>query len=105
MVVYQRARARWTSASSGAWPLGGVPDGDQAQAGQFEGHGAFHRTTEAIAGLAHTEDLAGVGECLWRWFMQHRGGHCCIERDHVILTGSLPARGASSVLPTRPQPG
>jgi hypothetical protein len=42
----------------------GVAEGDQAQAGHFEGHGAFHGAAEAIAGFADSEDLSGVGECL-----------------------------------------
>jgi hypothetical protein len=42
----------------------GVPDSDQTQASQAEGHGTFHGTTQAIMGLSHTDDLAGVSECL-----------------------------------------
>lgn len=42
----------------------GVAEGDQAQAGQPEGHGTFDSTAEPVAGLSHSEDLACIGEGL-----------------------------------------
>jgi hypothetical protein len=42
-----------------------VPDGDDAETDQPERHGPSHGATCAIAGLAHSDDLAGVGEGLF----------------------------------------
>jgi hypothetical protein len=42
----------------------GVPDSDQAQAGQPEGHGALDGAAQPVAGLADAEHLTGIGEGL-----------------------------------------
>jgi hypothetical protein len=42
-----------------------VPDGDDAETDQPERHGSFHGATCPIAGLAHPNNLAGVGEGLF----------------------------------------
>jgi hypothetical protein len=42
-----------------------VPEGDDAETDQPERHGPFHGATCPIAGLAHSYDLAGVGEGLF----------------------------------------
>ena len=42
-----------------------VPEGDDGETDQPERHGPFHCTTCPIAGLAHADDLAGVGEGLF----------------------------------------
>jgi hypothetical protein len=42
----------------------GVPDGDDAETDQPERHRPFDGAAGPIAGLAHTDDLAGVGEGL-----------------------------------------
>jgi hypothetical protein len=41
-----------------------VPEGDDAEADQPEGHRSFHGTTCPIAGVAFADDLAGIGEGL-----------------------------------------
>ena len=41
-----------------------VPDGDDAETDQPERHCSFHGATCPIAGLAHSDDLARVGESL-----------------------------------------
>src|SRR3954454_12893471 len=48
----------------GCVPVQGVPEGDQAETDQPEGHGSFHGTTCPIPGLAYPYDLTGVGEGL-----------------------------------------
>ena len=42
-----------------------VPDGDDAETDQPERHGPFYGAACPIAGLAHADDLAGVGESLF----------------------------------------
>jgi len=42
-----------------------VPDGDHAETDQPERHRSFHGATCPIAGLADSDDLAGVGEGLF----------------------------------------
>jgi hypothetical protein len=41
-----------------------IPEGDDAEADQLEGHGSLDGATCPIAGLAHAHDLARVGEGL-----------------------------------------
>ena len=49
---------------TGAVTVQGVPDGDHAKTDQPERHGPLHGATCPIAGFAHPDDLAGVGEGL-----------------------------------------
>ena len=49
----------------GGVPVQRVPDGDHAEADQPERHGPFDGAAGPIAGLAHTDDVAGVGEGLF----------------------------------------
>ncbi len=61
-------RARFSSVG-GRVSGGGVADGEQAQAGQPERHGALDRAAGAVAGLTDAEDLAGVGEGDLGWLV------------------------------------
>jgi hypothetical protein len=62
LVVYQRARDRWSAASAGACPALAYPEHGQAQADESEWDGMLHGGAGAVARLADAEDLAGVGE-------------------------------------------
>jgi hypothetical protein len=64
-VVYQRARAPVAGHVVGGVSVQGVPEGDDAEADQPERHRSFHGAACPIAGLADSDDLAGVGEGLF----------------------------------------
>jgi hypothetical protein len=56
-----------------------VPDGDHAEADQPERYCPFDGAACPIAGLAHAQDLAGVGEGLLN------APPCCIAGDQIFL--------------------
>ena len=48
----------------GGVPVQRVPEGDHAETDQPERHRPFHGTPGPITGVAHAQDLAGIGEGL-----------------------------------------